>query len=205
VQAAPAVLRRAQWGAQESLRPGPIDYDEVVEKIVLHHTAIDDGSGDWVRQVRDIYVSETGAGYRDIAYHFLVDPNGAIYEGRWAREYPHDMTPDGEDAAGRSVRGGHARGHNPRTLGIAVLGDYTSSEPSGAALGALVELLVWKCGRWGIDPMASSPYVNTRSETESFPDIAAHGQIRATQCPGRRFEALLPDLRAEVAQRLGAQ
>jgi N-acetylmuramoyl-L-alanine amidase len=198
----PPIVRRVQWGAQESRRNGEIDYDDVVEKVVVHHTAIDDGTGNWTKQVRDIYEWETATGYRDIAYHFLVDPHGTVYEGRWARDYPAKAVPDGQDGRGRSVRGGHARGHNPRTLGFTLLGDYTRTQPSTAALDALLALLAWKCNRWSIDPVGASPYVNTQAQTQTFANIVGHGQIRPTQCPGLHLDALLADLRARTADRL---
>jgi N-acetylmuramoyl-L-alanine amidase len=200
--AAPAIVRRAEWGADEGLRSGAIDFDPVVEKIVIHHTGIDDGSGNWAGQVRDIYQWETASGYRDIAYHVLVDPNGLVYEGRWARDYAEDEQPDAEDARGWGVRGGHARAHNPRTFGIALLGDYTRSQPAAAAVASIFDLLVWKCGRWGVDPLGASPYTNTRGEVMAFPNIVPHGQIRATQCPGPHLDALLPDLRTRTADEL---
>jgi hypothetical protein len=200
--AAPAIVRRAEWGADELLRSGAIDFDPVVEKIVVHHTAIDDGSGDWARQVRDIYQWETASGYRDIAYHFLVDPNGLVYEGRWARDYAADEQPDAEDSRGWVVRGGHARAHNPRTFGIALLGDYTRAQPALAALASILDLFVWKCSRWGLDPLGATPYTNTRGEVTAFPNIVPHGQIRATECPGPHLDALLPDLRTRTADEL---
>jgi hypothetical protein len=197
------VIRRAAWAADEGRR-GVSEFDEVVEKIVVHHTGIDDGSGNWAGQVRDIYEFETASGYRDIAYHFLVDPTGVIYEGRWARDYPAGVEPDGEDTGGRSVRGGHARGHNPRTIGVALLGDYTAGEPSEAALAALVEVLAWKCGRWQLDPQGDSAYVLASGDAQTLPTIVPHGQIRATECPGPHLDRLVPDLRARTAAALAA-
>jgi hypothetical protein len=199
---APAVVTRAEWGADESRRPGPIEFDDVVDKIVVHHTALDEPTGDWRGQVRRIYESETASGYRDIAYHYLVDPAGTIYEGRWARQYPANTTPDAEDGHGRSVRGGHARGHNPRTLGLALLGDYTHERPTDAALDALVELLVWKCARWKIDPHGATEYATLREGTQTFPNVVGHGTIRPTLCPGEQLESLLPDLRSRTADRI---
>jgi hypothetical protein len=199
---APPIVRRAEWGADESRRPGPIEFDDVVEKIVVHHTALDEPFGDWRGQVRRIYESETASGYRDIAYHYLVDPGGTIYEGRWARTYPSGTVPDGEDDHGRSVRGGHARGHNPRTIGLALLGDYTRTRPTDAALSALLDLLVWKCARWKIDPHGASDYATLHDGTQEFPNIVGHGTIRATLCPGAQLEALLADLRSRAADRI---
>jgi hypothetical protein len=195
------MVRRAAWGAAEARR-GPAEFDQTVEKLVVHHTAIDDGSGDWARQVREIYESETAGGYRDIAYHFLVDPNGVVYEGRWARDYPAGTAPDGQDGRGWSVRGGHARGHNPRSIGIALLGDYTRAVPTDAALASMLALLVWKSARWNLDPTGASTYVNVQGGSEKFPNIVAHGQIRATQCPGAHLNALLPALRRDTASQL---
>jgi hypothetical protein len=199
--ATPAMVRRAEWGADETRR-GAVEFDETVEKLVVHHTAIDDGSGDWIRQVREIYESEIANGYRDIAYHFLVDPNGVVYEGRWARDYPAGVLPDGQDTRGWSVRGGHARGHNPRTIGIALLGDYTRAVPTDAALASMLGLLVWKCARWNIDPMGTSTYLNVHGGSETFANIVPHGQIRATECPGAHLDALVPALRRDTASQL---
>ena len=117
-------------------------------------------------------------------------------KGRWARDYPAGAAPDGQDGRGWSVRGGHARGHNPRTIGIALLGDYTRAVPTDAALASMLGLLVWKSARWNLDPTGASTYVNVQGGSETFPNIVAHGQIRATQCPGAHLNALLPALRA---------
>jgi hypothetical protein len=195
------MVRRAQWGADVSRR-GAIEFDPVVEKLVVHHTGIDDGSGDWAAQVRHIYEFETASGYRDIAYHFLVDPNGTVYEGRWARDYPPGVEPDGQDSRGWSVRGGHARGSNPRTIGIVLLGDYTTSVPSAAALASIISVLTWKCARWGLDPEGDSTYRRASGEEQSLPNILAHGLVRATECPGPNLERVLPDLRAATAAAL---
>jgi hypothetical protein len=197
------IVPRAAWGANEARR-GPAEYDGAVEKLVVHHTAIDDGSGNWARQVREIYESEITNGYRDIAYHYLVDPNGRIYEGRWARTYPAGVAANGEDAHGHSVRGGHTRGHNPRTLGVALLGNYNHAVPSDAALGALVDLLVWKCARWKIDPQGATKYANAHGGHETFANIVSHGHLRPTQCPGAHLDALVPNLRASTARALAS-
>ncbi len=100
------------------------------------------------------------------------------------------------------MRGGHARGHNPRTVGVALLGDYTRAVPTDAALASMVGLLVWKSARWNLDPMGSTTYVNVRGGLETFPNIVAHGQIRATACPGAHLNALLPALRRDAASQL---
>ena len=106
-------------------------------------------------------------------------------------------------AAGRcaaDTRGGH----NPRTIGVALLGDYTAREPSDAALTALVEVLAWKCARWNLDPQGESAYVLASGDTQTLPTIVPHGQIRATECPGPHLDRLVPDLRTRTAVALAA-
>jgi hypothetical protein len=197
------ILSRAEWRADERLRTGRPQYDETVEKIVIHHTGTASDSDDWPATVRSIYRSTTNRGYRDMPYHWLVDPDGYVYEGRWARRVEPGTTPDGEDARHRSVRGGHARGHNSRTIGVAMLGTFDDHRPTDVALDALIALVAWKCARWGIDPIGATPYRLRNGDEETIPNLCPHRRVRATDCPGREIVDLLPELRVAVAQRLG--
>jgi hypothetical protein len=199
----PSIVRRRQWGANEAMRGAGIAYDAVVENIVVHHTATHLTQPDWAAHIRDIYAFERGSGYGDIAYHYLIDPDGKIYEGRWARDFPDDMEPNAEDGRGWIVRGGHALGHNSRTLGIALLGDYSMARPSDAAITSLVAMLIWKCRRWNLDPLGTSIYVGASGLAESLPRILCHGDIRVTECPGSGVRQLMPELRRQVAEALG--
>lgn len=195
----PPIVTRAQWGADETKRKHQTAYDNRVHKIVVHHTATPNNVSDWAGQVRNIYDDEIARGYSDMPYHFLIDPNGAIYEGRWARDYPAGETPNGEDAQGRSVQGGHAQAHNKRTLGIALLGTYSGAPPPTAAIDALVGVLVWKCARWGIAPTEASSFRDDDGDTQILPNIVPHSQLKATECPGLATIDLLDDLRARTA------
>jgi hypothetical protein len=196
--AVPAIVRRRQWGANEAIRRGPTAYDATVEKIVIHHTGTHNGVPDWAAQVRQIYDYEIWNGYQDIAYHYLVDPNGAIYEGRWARDYSPNETPDATDALGRVVHGGHAAGHNARTLGIALLGDYTQAHITPACMHSLVALLAWQCARWGIDPKGAGPYVGMHG-LEWLPNLCPHGLTTNTLCPGTFVDGALDTVREHTA------
>jgi hypothetical protein len=197
----PTILRRAQWGANEAIRRGPTAYDATVEKIVIHHTGTHNGVPDWGAQVRQIYEYEIWNGYQDIAYHYLVDPNGVIYEGRWARDFEPGATPDATDTLGRVVHGGHAAGHNARTLGVALLGDYTQAHITPACMRALVTLLAWQCARWGIDPKAAGPYVGMHG-LEWLPNLCPHGLTTNTLCPGTFVDGALDIVRDDTARAL---
>ena len=195
----PPIVTRAQWGADETKRKHDAEYDNRVHKIVVHHTATPNNDTDWAAQVRNIYDDELTRGYSDMPYHLLIDQNGAIYEGRWARDYAAGETPNGEDTQGRSVQGGHAQAHNKRTLGIALLGTYSSAPPPTPAVDALVSVLVWKCGRWGIDPTGSSSFADDDGDAQTLPNIVPHSQLKATECPGLAMIDLLDDIRARTA------
>ena len=201
--AAPKIIRRSQWGANEALRRAAPSFEDVVEKVVVHHTGTHNGISDWAGQIRQIYGFETSNGYQDIAYHFLVDPNGHVYEGRWARDYASKETPDGADVRGRLVHGGHAIHHNQRTVGIALLGDYTECEVSRATRDAVVALITWLCARFRIDPLGASDYVTDLGTIEHLDNICPHGATTNTECPGTSVLAALPMIRRQVAERLG--
>ena len=201
---APTIVDRAHWGADERIRSREIDFDDTVEKIVVHHTGTEPRDGDWPKAVRDIYRSTVRRGYRDVPYHWLIDPDGLVYEGRWARPDRAGHAPNGEDARGRSVRGGHAKAHNDRTIGVALLGNFADHRPTDAAFAALVGVVAWKCARWGIDPAGESPYRLRDGSEQVIPNICPHRRVRATACPGRAVVDLLPELRFVVAQRLAA-
>ncbi|MFZ0835153.1 MAG: cold-shock protein, partial [Mycobacterium sp.] len=80
----PAIISRAQWGADESMRCGPTTYDKGIRAAVIHHTA---GSNDYSPQdsaeiIRAIYAYHTRTlGWCDIAYNALVDKYGQVFEG----------------------------------------------------------------------------------------------------------------------------
>src|SRR5438445_3670190 len=120
---APPIITRAQWGADESIGNRSREFAPLV-KAIVHHTAIDET--DPAAQVRGIQRSHVLTnGWFDIGYNFLVDREGRIYEGRWARDYVVGETHTGEDVTGNLVTGAHAESHNPGSLGIAILGNYT--------------------------------------------------------------------------------
>jgi hypothetical protein len=198
----PPIVTRAQWGCNEALRKPGQSYNSVVEKLVVHHTATPSNPADPAAAVRSIYQYHVSREYLDIAYHFLIDQNGRIYEGRWARDYPAGVPHTGENAAHQSVQGAATLGHNPRTIAVAMLGTFTTVLPTAAALSSLNTLLAWKCARWGIDPRGSTPYTNSNGGVEVIPDIFPHRLVYATTCPGDPLISRLSLIRDQVDARL---
>src|SRR5438270_253610 len=100
----------------------------------VHHT---DTTNSYTRSqsagiVRGIYAYHTNTrGYCDIAYNFLVDKYGQIFEGR-------------NGGITKNVIGAHTGGYNYESVGVALLGNYATARPSSAMLTALTQLLVWR-------------------------------------------------------------
>jgi hypothetical protein len=199
---APSIVTRAQWGADERIRKPGVSYNPIVSKIIVHHTGTPNDITDYAGLARSIYVYEVDNGYLDIAYNWLIDPLGRIYEGRWAQNYPRGYVHTGERNR-ENVMGAHALNFNEDTIGIGLMGDYSSVSPTNAMVGSLITLLTWKSARWGIDPLGSSPYVNGLGRrVTGLENICGHRDTYATLCPGNTVEAMLPRLRIQVAARV---
>jgi len=195
----PPVVTRAQWGADESLRKGSPLYAPVT-KLIVHHTATQNLDPDPAGTMRAIYAFHTQVrGWDDIGYNFLLDAQGRVYEGRWARGYEPGEIPTGEDLQRRGVVGAHAEGTNTGSAGIALLGDFSTVPPTSAAMAGLESWLAWKAARHEIDPVGASLYKAADGTTSRFANIAGHRDVRATDCPGGLLYAALPALRQRVA------
>lgn len=172
----PNIITRAQWGADESIRSWEAEYPKMadgsfdfqVKKIVIHHTASlqlpedSDGTGQYKGKVRDIYRFHVfnakweeypglpQRGWGDIGYHYLIDPNGNIYQGRYGKN---------------GVIGAHVYGFNERTIGIAILGTYGAKingkyktmEISPRVKESLAKLVGW---------LAATNNINLNEKTE---------------------------------------
>ncbi len=201
----PTVVSRTAWGADPALMTWAPEFHPT-RKLIVHHT---DTSNDYTdrsgaeAQIRSInYYHSVTQGWGDIGYNFLIDKFGNIYEGRYSRDYA-GTSPSGDDTSGRGVTGAHTSGWNSGTVGIAMLGTFTSSDVTPAARDALEALLAWEARRNNIDPLATQAYVNPVSgATITTANIAAHRDYAATLCPGDTFYATLPAIRSSVAGRL---
>ena len=205
--AQPTVIPRSGWGANESLR-----YDSTgketwppafypVQKLIVHHTDTQNNDPDPAATVRSIYYYHAVTqGWGDIGYNFLIDESGRVYEGRHSRTYAPGESPTGQDLNGNGVTAAHAQGFNSGTVGIALLGTLTNQDASPAARQALEKLLAWEASSHGIDPQGASLYTNPVSgQQATFPNIAGHRDVNATECPGGVFYATLPTIRSDVA------
>jgi hypothetical protein len=200
--AAPPIVSRASWGADESRRTSTRTFAPL-RKVVVHHTAGTSNPTDPRSQMRSIYDYQVDdRDWSDIGYHYVIDQSGVIYEGRWARDYAPGETITGEDGRGNLVVGAHAYGINTGSLGVCLMGNFMNAQPTEAAVTAATWLIAWKLGPRRIDPMGADPYVRSDGQTVTMPNIMGHRDAGSTLCPGANLYPLLGTLRARVQRRL---
>lgn len=186
---APAIVTREQWGCTPQTCPSPSDpVYTTVTHLIVHHTAGANSATDWAAVVRSIWVLHVqGNGWNDIGYNYLVDPTGVVYEGR---------------AGGDGVMGAHFSCVNGGTMGVALLGTFSSLPVPAPALDSVRAVLAWQAAKWKIDPSgkarhaASGLMLDTISgHRDANLSTAACGP---TECPGNGAYVDLPSLRAQV-------
>jgi hypothetical protein len=201
------VISRGAWGADESLRfdgagdeRWPREYFPL-QKLVVHHTAGRNQDPNPAATVRAIYYFHAVTRrWGDIGYAYLIDEAGRVYEGRHSRDYWNGTIPTSDSLAGLAVAGGHAKYHNAASMGIALLGTFSTQAPTAAARASLVRMLAWASAKYHLDPRASSTYTNPLTGLKRYvPNIAGHRDYQATDCPGGVLYGLLPTIRNEVA------
>jgi hypothetical protein len=202
--AAPRIVSRSEWGADESIRTSGRAFAPI-RKIVVHHTASPNNPSNPAGVVRDMYrYHVVDRGYADLGYNFVIDHRGNIYEGRWARNYAAGELHDGEDQDGLGVMGAHAEGVNAGSCGIVLIGNFTSSQPTNAALNALIQLVAWKCGQHHIDPWDSEQYLGLFGQVRTFPNIVPHRGVGQTACPGNGLNTKMDAIRGSVKTLVGS-
>lgn len=125
----------AGWGGMSA--QGEFE-EHVIERLTVHHTAsrldTNTRAPHHVRGHQRFHQRDRG--WPDLAYHFIVDLNGHVYEGRplWAR----GDTGTTYDPAGHFL--------------VGCEGDFDQQEPSAAQVQTLVAMLAWASAEFGVDP-----------------------------------------------------
>ncbi|MFJ2772233.1 peptidoglycan recognition protein [Streptomyces sp. NPDC087300] len=192
----PRIITRKGWGADEKLREKDFAYTKTVKAAFVHHSA----SGNNYRcsqassVLRSIYRYHVeSSGWRDFGYNFAVDKCGNIYEGR-------------AGGVAKPVLGAHTLGFNTNSMGIAVLGTYSSSTPPKAAVNAVARLTAWKLGLYGANPRGTTHLKSgggnlyKKGANVRLKVISGHRDGFATECPGSRLYKKLGKARSSSAR-----
>lgn len=142
----PKIVERPFWGAQKAMeRPDMIRYEEnlfsIINRITIHHSRRMTSDPLWeIRQLQEVYLLK---GYGDTPFHYFVDRDGAIYEGREI-----------------GFLGSHVKGGDFGNIGILVLGDYDAQGfPSGRnQWNSLIHLIAWQMVMFNLSPSALFPH-----------------------------------------------
>jgi uncharacterized protein with LGFP repeats len=189
----PAIISRAEWGADEALRCGSPQYDNGIRAAVVHHTA---GSNEYsplesAGIVKAIYTYQAkNLGWCDIAYNALVDKYGQVFEGS-------------SGGLTKAVEAFHTGGFNRNTWGVAMIGKFDDVPPTPIQLRTVGRLLGWRLGMDGVDPKGTVALESAGSHYTTFPagaianlpTIFAHRDVGNTDCPGNAAYALMDEIR----------
>ena len=185
----PEVIRRTDDNGNALF--WPIMENKNIAKFVVHHTAenLQTERGRTPKEImRAIYRYHTiGRGWGDIGYNFVIDRFGNVYEGR-----------AGYEKNKRIPVGAHAALRNVGTVGIALMGNFQTEQPTKAQLNVLALLIADLSRQFNVDPLGHSTF-----HGKYLPNVVLHGQIAAyghgTACAGRNMYKQLPNLRKKIA------
>lgn len=190
----PRINPRARWATNRPAKRRPVAED--VRFLLVHHTQTPNATRAAVipGQLRGMYDYHTREkGWPDIAYNFLVDPFGGIWEGR-------------AGSLAGPVRGDATGGSQGFAQLCCFIGDHTSTPPTPAAMTAMSALLGWLASRYGVGLAAGRrvSFVSRgsnrwkRGVRVTTDPIAAHRDMSLTECPG---DALYPLVRSQLLPR----
>ena len=182
---------RDTWG--ENLQPtGPMtpEAPEDVRFLLVHHSASPNNypAEQSVQYLRSFYRYHTSPqkGWPDIAYNFLVDRYGQIFEGR-------------KGSIESPVRGDATGGSQGYALLCCFVGDHTNTAPTAEAQSAMVALLAWLAHTYNIDPapgttiqfVSRGSNLHPEGKLVVTPTITGHRTMSRTTCPGDLAFALV--------------
>jgi hypothetical protein len=179
----PLIIPREEWGAlppnheaayekglysdetPEGWRTYEGDLRDDYQTLVVHHSVIDEGD-DLLTLLEVQRLHREDRQWADVAYHFFIGKQGAVYEGR-----------------AMNVRGTHVAGYNTGSLGVCLLGDFMTNTPSTEQLDMLRQLSRWLVVRLQLTHLAGHRDFNPETLCPGdnleplLPDLAAYAGL----------------------------
>ena len=162
---------RSEWGASEKIESRLVDRTRDPERIIYHHSAQKFSSTDIqdcrdeIKRIQTMHMDDEGK--CDIAYHFIIDPAGRIWQGAEIDEYQR----------------GHATGHFD-DIGVLVLGDFESrlanfwspNTLNDKQKTAMVQIGKWLCYEYDLPVQVTNGPITTHRQVAP--------SSNPTECPG---------------------
>ena len=194
---APSIIRRSQWGADESIVRAPPWYADRVRLAIVHHTA---GTNSYSGRSR----RRSCAGFRGTTSSATAGTTSATTSsststGRCSKAAPAASTSPSE---GRTPRGSTRAAPGSPSSARTPWTDITSS-----ARSALVKLISWRLDVAHVDPLKSLTYVSFGSDQFPARDlgspagVSGHRDTGSTSCPGNVLYGRLGALAKSAAAR----
>lgn len=161
--ARPVTVSAEEWGSTP--QPIPEERRHVPEFVTIHHAGVLWKAGDeGAAKLRGLQAfGQREKGWPDLPYHYLITPDGTIYEGRPIEYEPETNT--SYDVTGH--------------LGVQLYGNFEEQRVSPAQMESLVRLTAWLLEEFNIDP-------ETIGGHNDRPGVV-------TVCPGRDLARYLDD------------
>lgn len=168
---APTIRDRSEWGAAEKITSRLVARTRDPERVIYHHSAEKFSSVDLqeckdeIKRIQTMHMNDKGK--CDIAYHFIIDPAGRIWQGAEIDGYQR----------------GHATGYFD-DIGVLVLGDFESrlanfwspNTLNDAQKQAMIEIGKWLCYEYDL------PITVTNGPITTHRQVAPSSN--PTECPG---------------------
>jgi RHS repeat-associated protein len=177
------IVNREEWGAKDPIRGNDRSYDAIQEDenyessaqyyntIAIHHAGNRNNP-----TIQEIQIKHQNGGKADIGYHFAIDKDGKIYEGRPL-----------------NIKGAHVDKANTGVIGIVLLGDFQPNTDLYYIFG------IPDKGSVLTREMKNSliiltTYLNIQYKIEN--GIGGHGDLNCghTLCPGATVNSFIPAL-----------
>jgi hypothetical protein len=174
----PRMSRRSAWRARQP-RYTPELADEALG-VVVHHTASTNRYScaqvpALLRGIQRYHMDSNG--WNDIGYNYLIDRCGRVWEGR-------------SGGLAKPVIGAHTSGFNTSTVGVSLLGSFSSTRPTPQARRALQRFVAWRMdiahrssnGRMALTARTSDKFaLGSRVVARS---VSGHRDLYPSACPG---------------------
>jgi hypothetical protein len=156
------IIPRSEWGAREPNHDAPNEYGfadvvtdtswyvypealtDAYNTVAIHHSAGILAANETINDLQNMHMD--GNGWADIGYHYGIDRNGLVYEGRPIQ-----------------VRGASVSNFNTGTIGVVVMGNFQVEEPLPVQLESLQLIVNWLAVNYQLTHLAGHGEFNDES------------------------------------------